>query len=105
MLMQRLNLDVPVLQAPMAGVSTPCLAAAVSEAGALGSLGVGAMTASAARDAIRQTRQLTSRPFGVNVFCHTSVPLPASEAAGWLHWLKPEFERFGAHPPETLRQI
>lgn len=105
MLMQRLSLEVPVVQAPMAGVSTPRLAAAVSEAGALGSLGIGAMTVSAARDAIRQTRQLTQRPFGVNVFCHESVPLPAKEAADWLHWLKPEFERFGARPPETLRQI
>ncbi|BCI65648.1 NAD(P)H-dependent flavin oxidoreductase [Acetobacter aceti] len=105
MLMQRLSLEVPVVQAPMAGVSTPRLAAAVSEAGALGSLGIGAMTVSAARDAIRQTRQLTQRPFGVNVFCHESVSLPAREAADWLHWLKPEFERFGAHPPETLRQI
>lgn len=105
MLMQRLSLEVPVVQAPMAGVSTPRLAAAVSEAGALGSLGIGAMTVSAARDAIRQTRQLTQRPFGVNVFCHASVPLPAKEAADWLHWLEPEFERFGARPPETLRQI
>ena len=105
MLIQRLGLEVPVLQAPMAGVSTPRLAAAVSDAGALGSLGIGAMTVSAARDAIRQTRQMTSRPFGVNVFCHASVPLPAREAADWLHWLEPEFERFGARPPETLRQI
>ncbi|MCH4092594.1 NAD(P)H-dependent flavin oxidoreductase [Acetobacter sp.] len=105
MLIERLGLKVPVLQAPMAGVSTPRLAAAVSDAGALGSLGIGAMTVSAARDAIRQTRQLTRCPFGVNVFCHVSVPLPPEEAADWLHWLEPEFERFDARPPETLRQI
>lgn len=104
MLIQRLGLEVPVLQAPMAGISTPLLAAAVSEAGALGSLGLGAMTVPAAREAIRQTKQLTRRPFGVNVFCHASVPLPAAEATAWLRWLRPEFERYGASPPETLRE-
>src|SRR5690606_23356818 len=53
---QRLGLTLPVVQAPMAGVSTPALAAAVSNAGGLGSLGLGAMNADAARQAIALTR-------------------------------------------------
>lgn len=47
----------------MAGVSTPALAAAVSNAGGLGSLGIGASSVAQARAAILQTRELTSRPF------------------------------------------
>uniref|UniRef100_UPI0028A72178 nitronate monooxygenase n=1 Tax=Pseudomonas sp. TaxID=306 RepID=UPI0028A72178 len=51
----------PIIQAPMAGVSTPRLAAAVSEAGGLGSLGVGANSAQQARALIDETRALTAR--------------------------------------------
>ena len=54
----------------MAGVSTPALAAAVSNAGALGSLGLGASTVARAEAMIVATRQLTDRPFNVNLFCH-----------------------------------
>lgn len=43
-LLSLLDIDYPLIQAPMAGVSTPALAAAVSNAGALGSLGLGAST-------------------------------------------------------------
>ena len=47
--LNRLGLSVPLVQAPMAGVSTPALAAAVSNAGALGSIGVGATDAAGSR--------------------------------------------------------
>ena len=69
-LSERLGLRIPLIQAPMAGVSTPHLAAAVSRAGALGSLGLGASTVAQARQAILDTRALTDRPFAVNLFCH-----------------------------------
>ncbi len=47
-LLDRLNIDLPIIQAAMAGVSSPAMAAAVSEAGGLGSLGVGATDAAGA---------------------------------------------------------
>jgi len=89
----------------MAGTSTPALAAAVSNAGGLGSLGLGAMNATAAQAAIAQTRALTTRPFGVNVFCHTPAQADADAEAAWLRYLAPEFERFGAKPPVGLKEI
>lgn len=58
----------PLLQAPMSGVTTPELAAAVSNAGALGSLGGAWNEPDALRDAIRATRALTDAPFMVNLF-------------------------------------
>ena len=64
-LLSLLDIDYPLIQAPMAGVSTPALAAAVSNAGALGSLGLGASTVAQAEAMIVATRQLTDRPFNV----------------------------------------
>jgi nitronate monooxygenase len=64
------NLAHPIIQAPMAGVSTPDLAAAVSNTGGLGSIGIGASTAAAAQRMIEETRARTSGLFNVNVFCH-----------------------------------
>lgn len=77
-LLSRLGIDTPIIQAPMAGVTTPALAAAVSNAGGLGSLGVGAMNAEGARKTIRETRALTGKPFNVNVFCHAPAKADAA---------------------------
>jgi nitronate monooxygenase len=89
----------------MAGVTTPALAAASANAGALGFLGVGAMNAQAARKAIADTRALTQRPFGVNVFCHAPAVANAAVEAAWLSYLAPVFREFGAEPPATLGEI
>lgn len=104
-LLRRLGIRTPIIQAPMAGVSTPALAAAVTNAGGLGSLGVGAMDAEAARKAIRETRALTSGPFNVNVFCHAPAVADAAREQAWLTYLAPRFAEFGATPPATLREI
>ncbi len=66
-LQKTFNLEYPVLQGGMAHISTAAFAAAVSNAGAMGQIGSGAMTASQVRDAICQARSLTDKPFGVNV--------------------------------------
>jgi nitronate monooxygenase len=101
----RLELACPIIQAPMAGTSTPALAAAVSNAGGLGSLGVGAMNAAGASEAIRQTRERTHRAFNVNVFCHASAHPDAARERAWLDYLAPFFAEFGAAPPAALRDI
>ena len=104
-IIERLGLAVPIFQAPMAGVSTPALAAAVSEAGGLGALGLGAGDADAARKLIRDTRTRTARPFNVNLFVHADpVEDPTSEAA-WLDALTPAFSEADAAPPTALRTI
>lgn len=66
---QSLGIEVPIIQAPMAGgATTPELVAAVSNAGGLGSLAAGYMPPQAMREAIRKIRQLTNKPFAVNLF-------------------------------------
>ncbi|WP_207210326.1 NAD(P)H-dependent flavin oxidoreductase [Lichenibacterium ramalinae] len=99
------GLPMPIVQAPMAGVSTPALAAAMSNAGGLGSLGIGASTADQARAMIQETRALTDRPFNVNVFCHASAPRDVAREAAWLAHFAPLFAEFGAEAPTTLQEI
>lgn len=63
-----LNIKYPVIQGGMAWVATAELAAAVSEAGGLGIIGAGNAPGDAVRQQIRKARELTKRPFGVNVY-------------------------------------
>ena len=63
----RLNIELPIIQAPMGGASCPALAAAVSNAGGLGMLALSWHPPEAVRAAIRATRALTDKPFGVNL--------------------------------------
>jgi nitronate monooxygenase len=100
-----LGIEVPIIQAPMAGVSTPKLAAAVSNSGGLGSIGVGASNPAQARAMIAETRNLTKKPFNVNVFCHKPARADAVREAKWLEYLAPYFAEFGAVPPSGLKEI
>lgn len=104
-LLSRLGLSIPLVQAPMAGVSTPEMAAAVCNAGALGSIGVGATDAAGARPMIHALRARTGAAFNVNLFVHeTPRPDPTREAA-WLATLAPLFAEFDAPVPQGLRII
>ncbi len=103
-LLARLGIEHPVIQAPMAGgPSTPELAAAVSEAGALGSWAGGALPPEAIQAAIRQIRRLTSRPFGVNLFAPVPAPSPTDEErARASAALEPFRRELGLATPERL---
>jgi nitronate monooxygenase len=73
----RLGLRLPVVQAPMAGgLSAPRLVAAVCEAGGLGSVAGAMLGPDALREAIREVRALTARPFAVNLFAPLPPPSP-----------------------------
>jgi nitronate monooxygenase len=104
-LLEKLGIDLPIVQAPMAGVSTAAMAAAVSNAGALGSLGVGATDAQGARKMIAAFRERSHRSLNVNVFCHEPAKADVAVETAWLESLRPHFERFGAKPPLALREI
>ncbi len=81
------------------------MAAAVSNAGALGSVALGALDVAAARVALAETMTLTDRPVAANVFVHpTPVSDPDTEA-GFLAEIAPAFEAAGAMPPARLGEI
>ncbi|WP_010587548.1 NAD(P)H-dependent flavin oxidoreductase [Schlesneria paludicola] len=103
--LRKLGIELPIVQAPMAGVSTAELAAIVSNAGGLGSIGVGSVDAEATRKMIASVRSLTDRPFNVNIFCHQPAKSDSAREAAWLSRLAPEFARYGAKPPTHLAEI
>lgn len=94
-----------VIQAPMAGISTPTLAAAVCEAGGLGSVALGALDVVGARKAMAETRARTDLPFAVNLFCHAPARRDPARESAWLDRLAPEFGRFDAAKPAALHEI
>lgn len=88
----------PLIQAPMAGVQGFALAAAVSNAGALGSLPCAMLAPDALCSEIEALSKATTRPWNLNFFCHvTPDPDPAREAA-WRAALAPCFSEFGIDP-------
>lgn len=66
---KRLHLRLPLVVAPMAGVTTPEMVAHASNAGAVGSLACAYLSAEQIEDEIQKTTLLTTRPFAVNLFC------------------------------------
>lgn len=69
-LTKTLNISYPIIQAPMLGVSTPEMVAAVCNEGGLGSLPVGGLSPEVTRQLIHKTKSLTNKPFAVNLFAH-----------------------------------
>ncbi len=104
-LLEQLGIALPIVQAPMAGVSTPELAAAVSNASGLGSIGVGATDEAGASAMIEGVRAQTAQAFNVNLFAHGPARSDHEREAAWLQALKPLFRGFGAEPPSALRVI
>jgi nitronate monooxygenase len=100
-----LGIALPIIQAPMAGISSPAMAVEVSEAGALGSIGVGATDAAGARAMIAAVRERSAGPLNVNLFCHRPAVADAAVEAAWIERLRPEFEALGAAPPVALTEI
>ena len=105
-LLDLLQTGLPIIQAPMAGTSSPALSAAVANSGALGSIAVGATNAPGAQRMIAEFRGSSSRSLNVNVFCHRPPPKRhAIVEAAWIERLRPEFRRFDADPPSQLQEI
>jgi nitronate monooxygenase len=93
-----MNIDLPIVQAPMAGVQGSALAIAVSRAGALGSLPCAMLSLDQVRAEIAAVRAATSKPFNVNFFCHTPPePEPLREAA-WRAALLPFYKELAVDP-------
>ena len=94
-LQELLGTELPIIQAPMAGVQASALAIAVSNAGGLGSLPCAMLGPDALRDELAKLSAGTTRPFNVNFFCHVPpAPDPGREAA-WRAALAPYYREFG----------
>lgn len=93
-LTELLKINYPILQAPMAGgITTPRLVSEVSNAGGLGMIGVGGMPANQMQEQIRQTKQLTSKSFGINLFVPEEFVATDEEVEATKEILAPLFKK------------
>ena len=90
--------ELPIIQAPMAGVQGSAMAVAACNAGALGSLPCAMLSPQGMREELAAVKAKTGKPFNVNFFCHTPPkPDPEREAA-WRAALTPYYEQYGIDP-------
>ncbi|MEH6608834.1 MAG: nitronate monooxygenase [Halioglobus sp.] len=94
-----LGTELPIIQAPMAGVQGPELAAAVSNAGGLGSLPCAMMNDEALEVALTKLQALTKKPYNVNFFCHQLADPDVGQLRAWSETLAPYFKELQLAPP------
>jgi nitronate monooxygenase len=97
-LQQLLGIELPVIQAPMAGVQGSALAVAVSNAGGLGSLPAAMLALDALRAELAALQAGTRQPFNVNFFCHTPPEPDETREQAWRAALAPYYREFGIDP-------
>jgi len=106
-LQQRLNLELPIIQAPMAGVQDSALTLAVSNAGGLGSLPCAMLSAAQIRAELQTIGEHTDKPYNVNFFCHAAPQPDAHRENIWRAALRPYYREYGidedAIPPGQRR--
>ncbi len=90
-----LGIDLPVIQAPMAGVQGSAMAVAVSQVGGLGSLPCAMLSTSMLKSELAAIQSQTSRPYNVNFFCHRQPTVDPAIEARWRAALEPYYAEFG----------
>lgn len=90
-----LNIELPIVQAPMAGVQGSALAVAVSNAGGLGSLPCATLSLEAMREELAAIKAQTSKPVNINFFCHAPPTPSAEREAAWRAALSPYYKELG----------
>src|SRR3978361_2180406 len=98
-LMELFGIEHPIIQAPMAGPTTPELAIAVAEAGGLGSLATAMLTPDGVRNELGIFRQRSAKPVNLNFFCLVPPTPDAAREARWRERLGPYYAEFGIAPP------
>jgi nitronate monooxygenase len=93
-LQQLLGIELPIVQAPMAGVQGSALAAAVANAGGLGSLPCAMLSIEGMRAELAALKAQTSKPCNVNFFCHTPPTPSAEREAAWRAALSPYYQEY-----------
>lgn len=94
-LRELLGTELPIIQAPMAGVQGSALAVAVSNAGGLGSLPCAMLSPDAMRKELAAITSQVRGPFNVNFFCHVPPKPDPQREAVWRRLLAPYFKEFG----------
>jgi nitronate monooxygenase len=97
-LQELFGVELPVIQAPMAGVQGSALAIAVSNAGALGSLPCALLSPEMMRSELAALSGGTRKPFNVNFFCHENPTPDPEREARWRAAVAPYYRELGVDP-------
>jgi nitronate monooxygenase len=97
-LRELLGVELPIIQAPMAGWQDSSLSIAVSNAGGLGSLPCALLSVDAIKAELTAIRAATANPYNVNFFCHTPPTVDANRERAWRELLSPYFRQYGLDP-------
>jgi nitronate monooxygenase len=102
------GVEVPIIQAPMLGVTTSAMIVGVAEAGGLGSLPLSNLSAEEAWSIFSEIRRQTTKPINVNFLCHEAAEWNPVREARWVQCLKPYYAELGVdsemRPPNNLIQ-
>jgi len=97
-LLDLFGIEVPIVQAPMAGPVFSDMVIAVAEAGGLGSLPCATMSTDQLRSEFAAVRRGTTKPINVNFFCHIPPTFDAAREAAWRNRLRPYYVELGLDP-------
>jgi nitronate monooxygenase len=100
-----IGIEVPIIQAPMAGAMDWKLVVAVAQAGALGSLPCALLTPDQVRAQLETIRQQVSRPINLNFFCHPHPDADEKREVAWRRQLEPYYRERGLDPAAPLRPV
>ncbi|WPN95796.1 nitronate monooxygenase [Pseudomonas sp. MUP55] len=91
-----LGIELPIIQAPMAGATTTAMVIAANQAGALGSMPAAALSIEQLREALTVIRQASTGPLNVNFFCHQPPEADEERDRRWKTLLEPYYRELGA---------
>ncbi|SEQ14373.1 nitronate monooxygenase [Amphritea atlantica] len=95
---QLFGIELPLIQAPMAGAQDAALAIAVSNAGGLGSLPCAMLTPEQLRAELETIRAATDKPVNLNFFAHTPSAVDQKREQRWRNQLQPYYREYGIDP-------
>src|SRR3954468_13147175 len=90
-----LGIELPIIQAPMAGAPASAMGVAVLNAGGLGSIGCATLGSEALRKELTAIKAQTTRPYNVNFFCHVPPVEDAARESAWRAKLAPHYQKYG----------
>lgn len=96
-----LGINLPVIQAPMAGSNDSTLVIAVANAGGLGSLPCAMLSVEQIRSEVAKIRAATTKPFNLNFFSHPEPVRDAKKESDWKNLFQPYYQEFGIDPAAT----
>ncbi|SCZ03636.1 MULTISPECIES: nitronate monooxygenase [unclassified Lysinibacillus] len=101
-MLQTFDMTYPIIQAPMAGVTSPKFVAACAEAGLLGSIGAGYLDGAQTKQFIQEVKKLTAKPFAVNLFVQEEPKIDIEVLQQARMVLQPFYDELGLSPVQSV---